>query len=259
MRRPRCSDCLNRAHAVAHEGIVAVIDTDTIPTSRIDWLGAARITRTTYRRVDYFDDIADPEDWSLLLAAEQVTGGRFEEGTGELRPIPAARRVTGPRAGHLMNPFFNMSPDRGSRFSDGKFGILYAGRTSDVALLETMYHHGRFMAATEQVPGWTSHFLEIALNIDASLHDLRGLGQRASPFLDAEDYTAGQALGRELHASGSDGIAYPSVRHVGGECAALFYPDLASNVREKRYLDYHWNGSRVDLYRDLDRGDVYRC
>ena len=236
-----------------------MINTDAIPLSRIDWPGAVRITRSDYRRVDYFDDIAEPEDWSLLMTAEQVTGGRFEEGTGELRLIPAHRRVTGPRAGHLMGPFFNMSPDRGSRFSDGRFGVLYAGRTADVVLSETLYHHGRFMAATDQMPGWTSHFLEVSLDIDATLHDLRGLGQSASPFLVTGDYTPSQALGSELHASGSDGIAYTSVRHVGGECAALFHPDLASNVRERRYLDFYWNGSRVDLYRDLDRGNVYRC
>lgn len=85
-----------------------------------------------------------------------------------------------------------------------------------------------------------------------------GIGQKASPFLDAEDHASSQALGVDLRTSGSDGLAYPSVRHTGGECTALFYPDLASNCRERRRLDYHWNGSRVDLYRDVDSGDVYR-
>ena len=114
------------------------------------------------------------------------------------------------------------------------------------------------MAATDQARGWTSRFLEISLDIDASLYDLRGLGPRADPFLDPEDYAPAQALGVELRDTGGDGIAYPSVRCIGGECSALFYPDVASNVREQRYLDYHWNGSRVDFYRDLDSGDVYR-
>jgi len=237
---------------------VVVVDIDMIPVGRVDWSGAARITRAGQRRIDYFDDIAEPEDWPLLMAAEQVTGGRFEEGPGDDRPIPAHRYVEGPGADHLMKPFFNLSPDRPSRFSDGTFGVLYAGRTSDVALFETIYHHGRFMTATDQAPGWTSRFLEVSLDIDASLHDLRRIGRRASPFLDAGDYGSSQALGVELSTSGSDGIAYPSVRRAGGECAALFYPDLASNVRERRHLDYHWDGSRVDLYRDLDGGDVYR-
>ena len=136
--------------------------------------------------------------------------------------------------------------------------MLYAARTFEAALFETVYHHGRFMAATQQTSGWTSQFLEIALDIDASLHDLRNLGRRTNSILDPADHGAGQKLGSELHASGSNGIVYPSVRRVGGECSALFYPRLGRNVRELRYLDYHWDGSRVDLYRELASGEVYR-
>ena len=157
-----------------------------------------------------------------------------------------------------MAPFVQVSPDRASRFSDGSFGVLYAGRTTEVALFEAMHHHGRFMSATDQARGWTSRFLEISLDIDASLYDLRELGPSADSFLDPEDDASAQVLGAELRDSGGDGIACPSVRCVGGECSGLFYPDVASNVRELRYLDYHWDGSRVDLYRDLDGGDVYR-
>ena len=57
---------------------------------------------------------------------------------------------------------------------------------------------------------------------------------------------------------GATALPIPASGALGGECSALFYPDVASNVREQRYLDYHWNGSRVDFYRDLDSGDVYR-
>lgn len=250
MRRVRCSGS-------AIPGRSAV-DISTIPLNRIKWPGAARISRVSHHRLDHFDDIAEPEDWPLLTAAERATSPSYQSGFGDDSPIPASRRVADPGAGHLMKPFTHVSRDRQSRFSDGSFGVLYAGRTSEVALLETTHHHGRFMAATNQAPGWTSQFQEIALDIDASLHDLRDHAHGASPMLDPEDYSPAQALGRELHASGSDGIAYPSVRHVGGECSALFYPDLASNVREVRHLDYHWNGSRVDFCRDLASGDVYR-
>jgi len=31
---------------------------------------------------------------------------------------------------------------------------------------------------------------------------------------------------------------------------ALFYPDRAANPIQGRHLDYHWNGSRVDFYRE---------
>ena len=69
---------------------------------------------------------------------------------------------------------------------------------------------------------------------------------------------ASQDLARRLRDSGSDGIVYPSVRDDTGECAALFYPDLASSVVQARHLDYHWDGTRVDLYREADSGKVFR-
>ena len=53
-------------------------------------------------------------------------------------------------------------------------------------------------------------------------------------------------------------MVYPSVRHVGGQCAGMFYPDRASQPVQGRHLDYHWNGERVDLYRDLSAGRIYR-
>lgn len=44
-----------------------------------------------------------------------------------------------------------------------------------------------------------------------------------------------KALGVELRETGGDGFAYPSVRCADGECSALFYPDVATNVRELRF------------------------
>jgi hypothetical protein len=35
-------------------------------------------------------------------------------------------------------------------------------------------------------------------------------------------------------------------------------PDCAGNVIQGRHLDYHWNGDRVDLYRDAGSGEIYR-
>lgn len=56
----------------------------------------------------------------------------------------------------------------------------------------------------------------------------------------------------------SEGLIYPSVRNGGGECVGLFYPDLASDPRQGRHLDYHWDGARVDLFREPGSGTVYR-
>jgi len=235
-----------------------VIDPATIPTSHITWAAARRIIRSLHPPIDLFEDIAEPEDWPLLISAEQKTNPRLMETLGTLDLVPPARRVGGPGATYLMAPFTHVSRDRASRFTDGSYGILYAAQRFETSLLETMHHHARFMARTHEAPGWTSQFRELVLDIDATLHDLRGADPAFAPVLDPNDYRASQALGARLRAAGSDGIAYPSQRDHGGQCIGLFYPDCAANVIQGRHLDYHWNGDRVDLYRDAGSGDVYR-
>jgi hypothetical protein len=178
------------------------------------------------------------------------------EGIGNLDLVPPHRRVSGPGSSHLMAPFTHVSTDRPSRFSDGSHGVLYVGREFEMALFETMHHHARFMADTNQEPGWTSRFLELVLDVTATLHDCRGLSV-TDPVLAPDDYAAAQSLGARLRASGSDGVVYPSVRHQGGECAGLFHPDLASASVEGRHLDYHWNGTRVNYYRVADTREVF--
>ena len=216
-----------------------------------------RIIRSIFPPIDLFEDIADPADWPLIISAEQKTNPRLVESIGNLDLVPPKRRVAGPGASYLMAPFTHVSPDRKSRFGDGSFGVLYAGDRFEVALLETIHHHAAFMARTKERPGWTSQFRELLLDVEADLHDLRG-EQRFEQFLRPDDYAPSQALGSALRKAGSDGIVYPSVRCAGGECAGLFFPDLAKNPVQARHLDYHWDGARVDYYRDAGAGRVYK-
>lgn len=229
-----------------------------VPTSRVRWTGARRIIRSLFPPVDLFEDIADPEHWPLLIAAEQKTNPRLVEALGALGLVPPDRRVEGPGASFLMAPFTHASTDRPSRFSDGSYGVLYVARRFETALVETMHHHGRFMAMTREAPGWTSQFRELTMDVEAMLHDLRHGGPALAPALDPDSYVASQSLGSALRTAGSDGLVYPSVRDPGGECAGLFYPDLAHDPVQGRHLDYHWDGARVDLYRDAGSGEVFR-
>lgn len=235
-----------------------MIGSMALPASLVEWEGAVRIIRSIHPPIDLFEDIAEPEDWPLLISAEQKTNPRLMETIGNLDLVPPRRRVGGQGASYLMAPFTQVSKDRPSRFSDGSFGVLYAGDRFRVALLETMYHHGRFMVRTKEAPGWTSQFRELFLDIRGHLHDLRAAAAEYAAVLDPDDYAAAQTFAARLRASGSDGIVYPSVRCEGGACVGLFYPDLAAEPVQGRHLDYHWNGERVDLYRDAGSGEVFR-
>lgn len=231
---------------------------EDIPVSSVEWNGAVRIIRSAFPPIDLFEDIADPADWPFLISAEQKTNPRIMVTIGNLDLVPPHRRVGGEGASWLMAPFTHVSTDRPSRFSEGALGVLYVGDAFETALFETIHHHALFMARTAEAPGWISQFREIVLSIKAGLHDLRGAAVEDHPALDPGSYVAAQALGVALRASGSDGLVYPSIRHAGGTCAALFYPDCASAPRQGRHLDYHWDGRRVDLVRDAASGEVFR-
>jgi hypothetical protein len=96
------------------------------------------------------------------------------------------------------------------------------------------------------------------LVIKTELHDLRALKASSTAELDPAAYDASQLLALKLRALNSNGIIYPSIRHSGGECVGLFFPDCASEPIQGRHLDYHWDGTCVDLVRDVGNGQVFR-
>ena len=228
---------------------------DDLPTAHIAWPGAVRIIRSLYPPIDLFEDIADPADWPLLIAAEQKTNPRLSESIGRLDLVPPERRVSGPGASYLMAPFTHATPDRPSRFGAGEFGVLYVGDRFEVALFETIFHHALFMAATREPPGFIGGQGRFQRVVAADLADLRPAAPAG--VLDGDDYGPAQALGAALKAAGSEGVVYPSVRLDGGACVGLFYPDLACDPRQGRHLDYHWDGARVDYYRDASTRQVF--
>ena len=235
-----------------------MIDPASVPIASVTWPAARRIICSLYPPIDLFEDIADPEDWPLLISAEQKTNPRLMESIGALDLVPPDRRIAGPGATYLMAPFTHVSPDRPSRFTRGEYGVLYIAKRFETALLETMHHHARFMARTAEPPGWTSQFRELVIDVSADLHDLRGGAAEMAPALDPYGYEEAQALAASLRTGGAEGLVYPSQHDPGGECAGLFHPNRASNLLQGRHLDYHWNGATVDLYRDAGSGEIYR-
>jgi hypothetical protein len=215
--------------------------------TRVRWRRTHRIVRSIYPPIDLFEDIADPADWELIAAGEARTNPRVRDLIEAVRLVPVARRVSGPGASWAMAPFVHLSRRRGSRFSDGSYGVYYAGDRFEVALRETVYHFGRFMAATAEPPA-TADYRELVGSVDARLHDLRHDPAFAA-CLDPDDYAPGQALGRRLREEqGSDGIVYPSVRCPGGQALAAFWPDVVGVPVQGRHLCYRWNGERADAY-----------
>lgn len=219
---------------------------------RVQWPQTFRIIRSIYPPVNLFEDIADPRDWEALASVEAKTNPRIRFEIGDLGKVPPARRVSGPGASYVMAPFVHCSPLRPGRFTDGRYGIYYAGDREEVALAETIHHHRNFMRATDEEPGWTADFRVLVGSIDRELDDVNAV----PGVLDPNDYSTSQIEGRALRAAGSDGLVWNSVRMRGGQCIGAFWPDVVTIPVQGRHYSYHWDGSRVDFVRQHDTGRV---
>lgn len=222
--------------------------TEALPdVRRLRWQQACRIVPTRYPAITLFDRVADEADFEALYALEAMTNERLRDELGEVERVPRSERVFGPGSGPIMAAFTHVNAD-GSRFSDGRFGVFYAARERETAVAETRYHHARFLAATRQaamhLPMRLYH-----VAIDAALHDLRPPGAVPDAVHDPDSYAASRPLGHRLHAAGSAGVAYRSVRRAKGQCVGLFRPRGAGRCLHAAYLLYAWDGSAFsDVY-----------
>lgn len=83
-------------------------------------------------------------------------------------------------------------------------------------------------------------------DLAGDLHDLRGRPAEFADVYHPSDYAPGQRLARALLAAGAAGVVYASVRHPGGECAAVFRAAPLSNCRQERHLCYVWDGEAIN-------------
>lgn len=212
------------------------------PVSRVEWRPCYRMISSRFPPVGVYDQVANPEDLEAVFSVENLTNPRLRQEAGELSLVPAEDRLSGEGATPIMAAFTHLNPE-GSRFSDGTYGVFYAGRSLDTAIAETRYQRERFLSRTKEEP------IEIEMrtyltDLNGDLHDIRGRRDLAAVY-DSNNYAAGQVLGRELKAANSWGIVYDSVRDPGGDCAGVFRPPVLSNCVQGPHFGYLWDGARI--------------
>jgi hypothetical protein len=214
-----------------------------VSTSQIHWPVSHRIIRTIYPPVDLFEDIAPPEHWELLAAAEARTNPRIHDVIGNLALVPSSRRVAGPTASLVMGAFTHVSAARPSRFADGSYGVWYCGDCFEVALAETAHHFARFMRATAEPPA-DADYRELTAPIQGNFAEVTN-----AAALDPDDWSVGQRHGAEARKSGADGVIYASVRYPAGLAAGVFWPNCISlPITQARQMRYHWDGAAMTRY-----------
>ena len=225
-------------------------DAQRIKSKRVAWSKAWRIIASRYPPIRLFERLAsNTQVWDALIALEEATNPRVRDEVGEIHLVPAYRRVAGPNASYIMVPFTHVNP-KGSRFSNGTYGVYYAASSLETAIRETAYHFALIAADSKDslrredmrvLVGTINHVFDDANSLEETFK---------AAILDKNSYAVSQRFGGERRTTESDGIFFPSVRHRNGTCVAAFWPNVVSIPVQERHLKYEWDGSKMTRYFD---------
>jgi len=222
----------------------------TPPLSQIDGL-QYRLVPSRFPPINLFEHLLDPSELETAYALEALTNPRLRDEAGDIHLVAPEERVVGPGSSVVMAAFTHIGFP--SRFTDGSYGVYYAGLSLDVAIAETVYHRERFLSATNE-PACTITLRCYTSRLTQPLHDIRS---HAFDKLHApDDYSASQKLGKELREQTSWGLHYRSVRRSGGECVAVLRPKALKGVRQGAHYAYLWDGERVRDVLQVKRIDI---
>jgi hypothetical protein len=197
-----------------------------------------RVIPSRHPVVDLFREVASPEDWELLHRVAQLTDDRIQEEEFSTGLIRLEDRTDASKSHYIVGPLSRPDP-RGSHFSDGSFGVLYAGLDFETAQAEVVARRESFLRATSQRPQRIDVRV-ILISLTGTLHDLRG---EDPDKMSDQNFTRDLAL--RLRGAGSYGIVFNSNARPGGECVAVFRPPVLSNCRQERHFGYNWDGNNI--------------
>ena len=224
-----------------------------MPPRPVEWPLAWRIIASRYPPIDLFERLTpDLAVWEALIALEQLTNPRVRDDVGKIVLVPPYDRVAGPGASYVMASFTHLNP-KGSRFSDGTYGVYYAASELETAVAETVFHFEAFARDSRDPPRRE----DMRVLVGAVAEHFDDVGALPEPqrtqILDPVSYAVAQGYAQEIRDAGANGVVYPSVRRAGGECLGAFKPRVVGVPHQERHLKYQWNGDRVDRYFDYSR------
>lgn len=175
-----------------------------IPCRHVEWKACYRIILSRFPPIDLFERAADADDFDALYIIESLTNDRLRNEVGQIQLVPQEDRVFGPGASFIMAAFTHLPPE-GSRFSDGTYGVFYAAHDLDTAIAETRYHRERFLARTS-TPPTEIDMRVLRVDLDAELHDIRGMLSSLPDVYAPDDYSASKVLARSIRDDRSYGL-----------------------------------------------------
>lgn len=176
------------------------------------------------------------EDDDQLHEVFELEGATNDRLLGEASLLPGIsvhELLFGVAYAHIVNAAFTHAHPAGSRFNGPERGAWYAAFELETAQAEIAFHKAQELEEIHWPESETFTFQDYLADLRADFHDVRG-DREYIDCLDPSSYVDSQRLARQLLASGSAGIVYPSVRRSDGTCIVCFRPALITNVRQDR-------------------------
>ena len=205
-------------------------------------LQAYRLVNSKFPPIALYDDVADAATFEALYQIQALTNPRLQNEVGRLELIPQAEIPFGiPGCSYATAPFTHVNPE-GSRFSNGRFGVLYLAANLETALAEVHYHQDKYWANIHGLNYERFVFRGLCCSFtDASMKDATSLPM-SDAIYNPDDYTHSHALGKAVKDARCSGLRYNSVRLHGNHCWALMTPSAVSSMVQSAHYEMIWNG-----------------
>lgn len=215
----------------------------TIAPEKTGWENHYRLVASQFPPIALFEDYVEPALVAAAYHIEGLTNPRLRAQAGDLNLVKREDYLLGHGSTPVMAAFTHTG--RSSRFTNGSFGVYYAGNTLDTAIAEVKFHRARFLEYTKEPPGALVNRCYIG-QIKKPLLDVRNQIQYEHYLLpDVNTYPASQKFSARLRAMDAWGLLYPSVRSRGGECVAFYRPPAVGIPKQHRHLIFQWNGETI--------------
>ncbi len=215
------------------------------PAISVAWPNCHHLLSEEIPLATFFESLANSNELETAFALLALTDPLERQRLGEISLVSPEDVVVGPGADIIMGAFTHPTSDpKGTRFADTTCGAFYAARTLETAVRERAYHRA-FLFASTSMPAADVYLRDYTVDVVGTLADALTDAARFANVYDPADYTQSQGLARELRSAGISGIAYASVRHPSGVCAAVWRPKILSNCVIGTRVTLSWDGSRI--------------
>ena len=226
-----------------------MVSPQRLPALQGESLQAYRLVNSKFPPIALFDDVADADEFELLYQIQALTNPRLQNEVGQLELIRRSDIPFGiPGCSYAIAPFTHINP-AGSRFSDGRFGVLYLADSMPTALAEVRYHQNQYWS---KVPGLGfERFVFRGLSCSfsqAQMQDATAL-PLTDPIYAPDDYRHAQIFGKAARDAASPGFRYHSVRLPGSHCWALLTPKPVTSMVQTEHYEMIWNGQVTSVNR----------